>query len=207
MPTSEPNGARAKPSQPSTFEADIGSQLRELVRSVEPSIVFSSLAYLCVPNFSDVCTVGIVEENKAAYQISYPRSDLLDDGATRTRNLGGQGQHRTDHRYAICTRFDSVGYRGLVTHLWRTRAPTPAEASRALILVRHGVDTVQQERDRERRRHDTTDRIAIGTDVDGDPDSRSTAGELDPAVAAFLQARARRLRYWARCETQHIAGP
>ena len=205
MPTNESNDAPAKSSQRSPWPADIGSQLRFLVRSAEPAVVFTSLAHLCVPTFSEGCTVGIVEDDEAAYQISYPCSDLV--AATSTRNRAGARHRQADNAYAVRTRFASVGYTGIMTHLWHTRAPTPAEASRASILVRYGVDTVRAEREQDRRRgQDSVSRLGVVADTASNLDPTESAGGLDPAVTALLQARARRLRYWARCETQHLAG-
>jgi hypothetical protein len=198
MPISQPTGApRQSSNRPSRPDTEIACQLRYLVRSVEPAIVFSSLAHLCVPIFSEECTVDIVEGDDVAYRISYPRSDSGDATAT-TQDFSGHRRIRPDCGYAVRTRFASAGYTGMMTHLWRTRVPTPADVSRALILVRHGVDAVRTEREEGHKRHgyDTAQQLRSVAAV---------AGALDPAVAALLEARARRLRHWARCETEHIA--
>lgn len=198
MLISQPNGSGTRPSHPFPRpDSDIDGALRYLVRSVEPAIVFCSLAHLCVPTFSEECTVDIVEGNEVSYRISFPRSNL-DDVTASTRDLTGHRRIRTEFGYAVRTRFASAGYTGLITHLWRTRVPTQADVSRALILVRYGVDTVRAEREARHKCHgyDTPDQLRSVSAV---------AGALDPAVAALLEARARRLRHWARCETQHIA--
>jgi hypothetical protein len=197
FPASPRGSARSSRPDPS-----LANELRYLIRSTQPAIVFSSLAHLCVPMFSEECTVDVVEDDGATYRITYPRAD---PGHEQAQSPDLSGSRSTDRGYAVRTRFTSTGYSGVMTHLWRTRFPTPADASRALILVRHGVDTLREERrlGDDRNGDDAVVEVQAVAPVTGrrDPVPRT----LDPAVAEMLEARARRLRQWARCETEHIA--
>src|ERR1700712_2537808 len=148
MPPSLPYRAPT-PSSPSSFGPcpSLADELRYLIRSTQPAIVFSSLAHLCVPIFSDECTVEIVEDGVATYRISYPRPDPgPEHGYERPPAHSSSGDRAKHGGYAVRTRFTSTGYAGMVTHLWRTRVPTPADVSWTLKLVRRGMDTVRAER-------------------------------------------------------------
>lgn len=124
---------------------DIATELRDLVRSVEPAVVFSSLAHLCVPAFSDVCTIDIVEQGELAYRIAYYRSGL-DPADTWTGTVSNwsvstpfAGAHAGD------THADG-GYAGVMTNRWWSRPPSSTDRARAVILARHAVATVSEER-------------------------------------------------------------
>jgi hypothetical protein len=203
MPLNPPYRAPAPSSLgPSWSVPSLANQLRYVIRSAQPAIVFLSLAQISVPIFSEECTVDIVEDDGAAYRINYPRAD---PGREQVHIRVLSENRCVDRGYALRTRFTSTGYSGMMTHLWRTRVPTPADVSRAQILVRHGVDNVRAERPDGRHDHDrdTAEQLQAVAAV---TDTRyPVARRLDPAVAALLEARARRLRQWARCETEHIA--
>ena len=51
---------------------DLVAEMHNLVPSAEPAVVFSSLARLSVPLFSDLCTINITENGSASYRITYP---------------------------------------------------------------------------------------------------------------------------------------
>ncbi len=69
---------------------DIAATMRLLVDSAEPAVVFSSLAHLCVPAFSDACTIDIVEQGEIAYRIAYYRSDLAPPTPRATSSRTGR---------------------------------------------------------------------------------------------------------------------
>lgn len=107
-----------------------------LVLSCEPAVVFASLARSCVPEFSDSCTVNIVEEGHG-YRIEYPSSPHVP--FTRV------GPN------AIHTRFESVKpsvrtYSGVIVHSWLTHEPTPADVEHVELLVRYAVSLIDRER-------------------------------------------------------------
>ena len=117
--------------------------LRCLVRSSQPAVVFTSLAHLCVPAFSDACTVDIIEHDELAYRIAHRPAETADgpvdaDGYRAVRapftsppNQGGDERDR---------------YSGVVTYLWRSRQPTPVDVARAAVLARYAVLAVHEER-------------------------------------------------------------
>lgn len=60
--------------------AAIVPALDGFVASAEPAVTFTSLASVCVPAFADACSIVIVEQNEAGYQIRSPRQDAGADG-------------------------------------------------------------------------------------------------------------------------------
>jgi hypothetical protein len=136
--------------------SDVTDDLRYLVRSAQPAVVFSSLAHLCVPMFSDACTIDIVEQGEIAYRIAYGRRDrepaagAADGGPDWTMSVG------------FCSRAvdaPDLSYRGVMTHRWRYRCGSSADRARATILARHAVDIVAEERHGAdpRRGHETVE--------------------------------------------------
>lgn len=129
--------------------------LRHLVPSAEPAVVFTSLARLCVPEFSGACTVTIVEEGRPAYCVAYPR------GVSSAQ--GEQGIDSGESRRRVSTPFNSTDsdlgprYRGTLVHAWPAEEPRStsngAHICAARILADHAVNMITQERlaDRARR--------------------------------------------------------
>lgn len=124
-----------------------------LVASAEPAVVFSSLARVCVPAFSDTCTVDIVEHERAAYRISYPlTTHTATSAAHRTARFGHLAEHRHDTCHRVSTRFASLpttnaaAYFGVITHTWRHHAPTATDAAHAQLLTDHAVAAITNER-------------------------------------------------------------
>lgn len=117
---------------------DTDIRLRRLIASVEPAIVFSSLAALCVPLFSDACTVDIVEGGRVRYRIAYPR----DAGAG---NRTPADPHEVVTTFA-CELRGWPPYTGVMTSRWHTRRPTAQDETQAAGAVAHAIRTVRRER-------------------------------------------------------------
>ena len=117
--------------------------LQGLVRSAEPAVVFSSLAHLCVPAFSDACTIDIVEQGQIAYRIAYHRSDT----ASVDTLLGTVSDRSVSIPFTSCS-LDPAdpGFVGVITHRWRSRRPTVADRNHVAALVRRCVRAVAEER-------------------------------------------------------------
>jgi hypothetical protein len=129
-----------------TPSPDIATRLRYLVRSAEPAVVFSSLAHLCVPTFSDACIVDIVEQGQVAYRIAHHPGDMsltditidpLSKWSVVTRFADGAVGNDRDRE---------GGYAGVMIHLWRHRCASSADQARAAVLARHAVNVVTEER-------------------------------------------------------------
>jgi hypothetical protein len=142
-PPYQPARESVLPAPGSEIDLQLDRELRHLVRSAEPAVVFSSLAHLCVPTFSDACTIDIVEHGEIAYRIDYVRPDAA----------GAEVLRADDFDRTLCTPFawagtgpDDTGYAGLMTHRWHERQPDATDVARAAVLARHGVDTVTEER-------------------------------------------------------------
>ncbi|BDX32784.1 hypothetical protein TUM20985_33310 [Mycobacterium antarcticum] len=116
----------------------IALRLTGLTSSVEPAVVFASLAELSVGSFSDTCTVDVVEEHKDAYRISYP---LVES------DVSAQTPHFSTR---TVIRLTEVGaqphYAGIVVHAWHTHHPTSADATIAALLVERAVAVIATER-------------------------------------------------------------
>jgi hypothetical protein len=119
----------------------VATVARNLVSSAEPAVVFTSLAQLCVPHFSDACAVDVVEERRTAYRLEYPQE--LDHARIE------QQPHVTT---TFCRRADDPGasYRGVIVHAWNAGA-TPRGVSSAhdlvaRLLVDYAVEVVSRER-------------------------------------------------------------
>lgn len=116
----------------------IALRLTGLTPSVEPAVVFASLAELSVGSFSDSCTVDVVEEHKDAYRISYPH--IEPDAPAPTPHFSTR----------TVIRLTEVGaqphYAGIVVHAWHTHHPTSADATIAALLVERAVSVIATER-------------------------------------------------------------
>lgn len=121
--------------------SDAPAELRHLVRSCEPAVVFTSLTRLCVPTFADACTVDIVELGQLSYRISHGVDQVVTEAAGAHAYLMVRTAFCSPHSERAQDR-----YRGVITYLWGRHRPTPADAARAAVLARHGVETVHRER-------------------------------------------------------------
>jgi hypothetical protein len=129
------------------------SGLLRLVASAQPAVVFTSLAALCVPTFSDECRIVIDEDDCARYLIIRPLgaadnslaavSGERSAAATGPQLLSGQTVRTPFLALSSTGEFD---YRGVVTHYWRDDHPTPVDAALAQLAVDRAVATVHRER-------------------------------------------------------------
>ena len=112
--------------------------IRRLVSSSEPAVVFASLANLCVPVFSDRCSVNLTEEGSTPYRIICPHEDEPSPDA--------------DRLWTIATRFESAQmehwrtFTGVVRYTWQAHEPTRIDKVEAERLTRRAVANVERER-------------------------------------------------------------
>lgn len=137
---------------------DLFPYTRRLVGAVEPAIVFSSLAGLCVPGFSDLCSVDIVEGGRVRYRIAAPHTG--GDPATSSGSTGADPQ--VAEVFKLRTTFDSAldgwaSYTGVMVHSWFDYLPTAEDEERAARLVGHAIRVIADE-----RRDDPMRRPGIG---------------------------------------------
>jgi hypothetical protein len=133
--------------------------LRGMMPSTFPAVVFTSLATLCVPTFSDGCYIVIEEEELGAYRIERP---LTPTGAPDIR-----GHHEHQHRirdpwsgqwvgdHSVQTGFDlprtdgHIGYRGSTLHTWNADyRPTGTDVALSQLAVDHAVTILRREQGR-----------------------------------------------------------
>lgn len=115
---------------------DMDVRLRRLVDSSEPAIVFTSLVRLCVPAFSDACSVDIVEGGRVKYRIDYPQQPAPTDAVDGNR---------------ITTKFASQlagwpSYSGVMTSVWHAYRPTVDDEDRAASIVTRAIGMILRER-------------------------------------------------------------
>jgi hypothetical protein len=113
--------------------------LRRLVDSAEPAVVFASLVRLCVPAFSDACSVEIVEGGRVRYGVSFPP------------RIVGPASSLPYAERCVVTAFESelpgwAGYTGVMTSLWHTRRSTTEDEDRAAAIVERAVAMIRTER-------------------------------------------------------------
>ncbi len=132
--------------------------LADLIASAEPAVVFSSLAELSVGAFSNACMVDIVEEDQAAYRISYPHSDaspLVALAAPRALGAatGSASTHTVRTRIQVTSVPGHPHYAGVVVHTWKEHHPSHADTTIAQLLVDRAIAVITQERLNDRVQH------------------------------------------------------
>ncbi len=161
------SGPGARPSCPIEVthprSDDVDQPLLHLVASVEPGVVFTSLAAQCVPEFCDDCIIDIIDRTgdgtDVRYRIVYPpRSGPKTGGLAR---LADRAAAAADHRVHV--RFTHPrpgvghhseaaeaearhGFHGAATFVWHRRTPTRADRAMATVLVEHAVHIVVWQR-------------------------------------------------------------
>ena len=151
-----PAGVRFAPDDDrNAGEHDGSSWLSGLVASVEPAVVFSSLASVSVPMLADACLVTVAEDDDVAYRIGVPSAP---DPATpewergrpagaRVGQLARPGAVRTPIIATPSGRERDRDYRGVVVHQWRDRhRPTPTDLAATQLIVHIAVAVITQER-------------------------------------------------------------
>jgi hypothetical protein len=130
---------------------DVTDAMRGLIQSVEPAVVFSSLARSCIPAFSDACTVELSEGVEALFQVTFP---VADEGAlfVRSDSVTAGGRAFPFSSETVSTSFQAESTRGhpsfagVVSHSWIEHEPTDDDVTIARLLVDHSVAMVRQER-------------------------------------------------------------
>jgi hypothetical protein len=124
--------------------------VRPLVASGEPDVVFSSLARLCVPAFSDGCSVELHTGEHAVYRIRYPRGRTHRlAGAVRTVNrFEDEGEFAAVVRVPIAPAEGAFGpaYRGEMVHVWKEYQPGRGDRGLAELLVDRAQRIIEQRR-------------------------------------------------------------
>jgi hypothetical protein len=115
---------------------------RHLVASVEPAVVFGSLARLCVPSFSDDCHIDVVERERAPYRVEGVGERNLRVASELPRPSVGIRFHGST--------WTTGSYAGLARFVWNTRAPTVYDHTVAGLLIDRAVAVITHERLEER---------------------------------------------------------
>ena len=134
-----------------------------LVASVEPSVVFTSLAAQCVPSFCDECSVDLVDRSAsgsaARSRVSHPplpfgsggvdrmtaRAAIQSDHVVRVRFFIGEAPPRTETPPVAGVPTGSA-FQGEAVFLWNRRAATRVDRVAAEALVAQAVQLVDQQR-------------------------------------------------------------
>ncbi|WP_375497626.1 ANTAR domain-containing protein [uncultured Jatrophihabitans sp.] len=129
-----------------------------LVPSVEPSVVFTSLAAQCVPDLCDDCTIDMVDGSRAQYGIVFPPRTTSTGGLLRLADRAGvTPDHRLQVPFAaphltrtIQDQYQEAGpreeFHGVATFVWHRRVPTRSDHIAAAVLVERAVQTVVSQR-------------------------------------------------------------
>lgn len=125
--------------------ARLAQAMDQLIASAQPAVVFSSLARLCVPAFSDRCIIDLTEDDNAAYRIDYPGGARpavphADPARLRTRVTATPGTAQRP-------------YCAEVIHSWDHYTPSDADAAIAQLLVTRAVTAIDRERLDDLARH------------------------------------------------------
>ena len=131
----------------------------ELVASVDPRVVFASLAAQCVPELCDDCTIDLTDGSTPGDRIVYPeRSTPAGDLGRLVERAAQTADHVARVHFAHLTSPGDTGrsgrdearvgesFHGVVTFVWRWRAATRADRTMAAVLVDHAVRTVVWQR-------------------------------------------------------------
>lgn len=129
--------------------------LPKLTTSPHPAVVFSSLAAMCVPAFSDHCEVLIAEAGQLRYRIVRPlsTSDRHESTFAQLARMFAEGRRQIVKEHSILTLVrglssgDELDYHGIVMHTWRDSLhPEPAHAAIAQRMVDRATVVVHQQR-------------------------------------------------------------
>jgi hypothetical protein len=120
--------------------ADVLETLDATVVSAEPAVVFSSVAWLCVPLMGDAVTIAITEANRATYGIRWPGPNAtVDDPALYPRHTISAAfqSPSTDH---------DAGYSGVLALHFHGSRPEATHAVLPQLIVERCVDIIERER-------------------------------------------------------------
>lgn len=136
----------------------------ELVASVEPAVVFTSLASHAVAELCNDCVIDIQDDGGHAYRLSYPPGTASAAAGRRVDPHGDPPTERTlrlEFADPTGTNRDDAdepshrgedGYRGAATFGWRRQRPTRADAQIARLLIEQALRTVAWQRSEQRSR-------------------------------------------------------
>ena len=110
-----------------------------LVRSSEPSVVFTSLVHASTPLLSDWCSVDVTEHPDTRYAIE----PFAIDATSSPGNLWAHSIRTQVHGPAAG---GLPGYAVWITNAWRSAVPTPRDIRRTASLADKAVHIVDQER-------------------------------------------------------------
>ena len=105
--------------------------------SAQPAVVFTSLAEMCVPAFSDRCSIVIEEDDDLGYRIG--------------RSVPGPSRNSMHHVIRMPVRSEPLPgarqFHGVVVYSWFAgRRPTYADAALAQLMVERAIAAVHHER-------------------------------------------------------------
>jgi ANTAR domain-containing protein len=116
--------------------------LDRLVGSVQPGVVFTGVARLCVPMCCDSCTISIVEDAGVAYRLCWPQADPEVSPDTAEQSPGYRlGEHE------LVVPFEGVGggYQGSMAWSYRRYRPTGSDALLAQLVIERATALVRRE--------------------------------------------------------------
>lgn len=139
------------------------SALRHMIPSIEPAVVFTSLASICAPALADECLVLVEEDGNTTYQISQPlpaartAPDGVPDWSAASDRTGPDRTEQEITEHWISTPIlalpasEELNYRGVLVHRWHHGYhPTPTDAALAQVAVDRAVALISQERSADR---------------------------------------------------------
>ncbi|MGX7677943.1 ANTAR domain-containing protein [Jatrophihabitans sp. DSM 45814] len=123
----------------------VASTMHHLVSSADPAVVFSSLAKLSVPTFSDACVITIQENAGSPYRIAYPHVEAGADQLARTTSASPANERRLNTR-TQSSAGDAPQYEALIVHAWQNYVPNAAEVAIARLMADRAVAVVREQR-------------------------------------------------------------
>jgi hypothetical protein len=136
--------------------------LATIMPSTLPALVFTSLAAVSVPTFSDRCHIVIDEDGLGTYRIERPltaTADLVGNPGSHHHRVRDAWSGQWVGGHMVQTSFDQtktgriIGYRVSVLHLWYgDYHPTGTDVALAQLAVDHAVAILTHEQDQARAR-------------------------------------------------------
>jgi hypothetical protein len=124
--------------------------VRPLVVSGEPDVVLSSLARLCVPAFSDGCSLELHTPTVPVYRIRYPRgrTHRLRDAVRTVNRFDDDDRFSAVVRVAIASPPGAFGprYDGEMVYAWREYQPGRGDQGLADLLVDRAQRIIERQR-------------------------------------------------------------
>jgi hypothetical protein len=156
-PVDQPTRAGVNPAGRVNRADTVLNGLSALIPSELPALVFTSLAALSVPLFSDRCQIFVEEDGLAGYRIERPVTGAppasdAHHRLSRVRNAwSGQwvSKHGVQTSFSEAATATDGGFRGSVLHLWNPHyRPTGTDLALAQLLVDNSIALLRRERAR-----------------------------------------------------------